>query len=116
MQNLKRNINVGFRVNKKEQVLLRNRMSQCGFRNRRAYLLKMALKGYIINVDLTDVRECSRLLRIISNNANQIAKHVNETGGCTNHSDVADIQLQLREVRERQGHIINGIAKVLKEV
>jgi F420-dependent methylenetetrahydromethanopterin dehydrogenase len=78
----------------------------------RAYLLKMALNGYVINVDLTDVRECSRLLRIISNNLNQIAKRVNEGGS----ANLADIQFKLDEVREQQGHILNGITKVLREV
>ncbi|MCL1885378.1 MAG: plasmid mobilization relaxosome protein MobC [Dehalococcoidia bacterium] len=112
MQKLKRNINIGFRVNQQEQDLIRSRMSQCGFRNMRAYLLKMALNGYVINVDLTDVRECSRLLRIISNNLNQIAKRVNEGGS----ANLADIQFKLDEVREQQGHILNGITKVLREV
>jgi len=115
MQKLKRNINIGFRVSQQEQDLIRSRMSQCGFRNMRAYLLKMALKGYIINVDLTDVRECSRLLRIISNNLNQIAKKMNE-GGHANFAEMSDIQFQLGEVREQQGRILNGITKVLREV
>ena len=62
MQNLKRNIHIGFRVTAEEQTILRQRMKETGIGNLRAYLLKMALNGYIIHLDLADVRECSRLL------------------------------------------------------
>ncbi|MCL2281230.1 MAG: MobC family plasmid mobilization relaxosome protein [Dehalococcoidia bacterium] len=115
MQKLKRNINIGFRVNPEEQTLIRNRMSQSGFRNMRAYLLKMAVCGYVINIDLSDVRECSRLLRFISNNTNQIARKANENGGIYS-ADIADIQSKLSEVCRQQNQIILGITKVLKEV
>ncbi len=46
----------------------------------RGYLRKMATEGYIISVDMSNIKELILLLRSISNNINQITKRTNETG------------------------------------
>jgi len=112
-QNLKRNINMGFRVNEEEQQLIRQRMSQTNISNLRAYLLKMAIDGYVINLDLTDVRECSRLLSNISNNINQIAKHANTTGAIY-ATDMIAIKSYLDEIWEQQNKILRSLAKIVE--
>ena len=113
MQNLKRNINMGFRVTEEEQQMIRERMMQAGFRNLRVYLLKMALNGYVINLDLSEINECSRLLRTVGNNVNQIAKHAN-TIGAVYAGDMEAIKMQLGEVWKQQDKIIRSLTKVLE--
>ncbi|HBU12598.1 MAG TPA: plasmid mobilization relaxosome protein MobC [Clostridiales bacterium] len=113
MRNLHRNINIGFRVTEEEQELLHKRMNEVGISNLRAFLLKMALNGYIINLDLKDVRECSRLLRIVSNNVNQIARHVN-SGGNIYSVNIADVQTKLDGIWQQQNKIIRDLSKVLE--
>ena len=113
MQKLKRNINMGFRVTAEEQTQIMARMEEIGFPSVRSYLLKMALNGMIINLDLTDVRECSRLLRIVSNNVNQVAKRVNESGNIYT-ADLADIQTRLDEIWQQQDKIIRSLTKILE--
>jgi len=113
MQKLKRNINMGFRVTAEEQQLIHRRMSQTDFQNLRAYLLKMAIDGYVINLDLTEVHECSRLLSNVSNNINQIARHVNTTGSIY-ANDMDAIKIQLDKVWEQQNRILHSLAKVLE--
>ena len=71
MQKLKRNINMGFRVTEEEQKMIKRRMAQTKIKNLRAYLLKMAIDGRVLNLDLTHVQECSRLLRNVSNKVMQ---------------------------------------------
>ena len=115
MQNLKRNINIGFRVTAEEKEMIQKRMDQVGIRNLRAYLLKMAVNGYVINLDLSEVNECSRLLRTVSNNVNQIAKYANTTGAVYG-TDIASIQKQLDKVWQQQDKIIRSLAKVLEVV
>jgi len=115
MQNLKRNINMGFRVTEEEQQWIRRRMAQTKIRNLRAYLLKMAVDGYVLNLDLTDVNECSRLLRNVSNNVNQIAKRANETGNIY-QIDLDDVKIRLDEVWQQQDKIIRSLAKILEAV
>lgn len=113
MQKLKRNINMGFRVTQEEYDLIMERMNEIGFPSTRSYLLKMALNGYIFNLDLADVRECSRLLRIVSNNLNQITKRANETGSIY-IADIKDVHARLDEIWRHQDTIIRSLTKVLE--
>lgn len=60
--------------------LIKRRMEEAGIRNMSAYIRKMAIDGYVIRLDLKDIKEVSRLMGINSNNLNQYAKKANETG------------------------------------
>ena len=113
IQNLKRSINLGFRVTEEEKALIYQRMEEVGIRNLRAYLLKMALNGMLVTLDLKDVRECNRLLRNVSNNINQVAKRVN-SGGSIHFAEFAEIQSALSTVWDQQDKIIRSLAKVLE--
>lgn len=112
-QNLKRNINLGFRVTEDEKAQIYQRMEEVGIRSLRAYLLKMALNGYVINLDLKDVQECTRLLRNVSNNVNQIAKRLN-SGGQASAVELAGVQKQLAEIWEQQNKIIRGVSDFME--
>ena len=72
-------------------------MDELGIRSMGAYLRKMALDGYCINLDLQDVKALVSLLRRCSNNLNQYAKRANETGNIY-ESDIMDLQERLEEV------------------
>ena len=113
MQKLKRSINMGFRVTAEEQAAIMKRMGEIGFPSVRSYLLKMALNGAIITLDLADVRECSRLLRTVSNNVNQLAKRANEGGGIY-AADIADVKERLDGIWEQQEAIIKSLTKILE--
>lgn len=63
-----------------EAKLIRDREKEIGILNESAYLRKMAIDGYLIQMDLSDVKEAVRLLGITSANMNQYAKKANETG------------------------------------
>ena len=51
------------------------------FQHGGAYMRKMALNGYVLHVDLSDIRELVSLQRRCANNLNQVAIHVNTYGG-----------------------------------
>jgi hypothetical protein len=76
----KREIFIRFMVDEKERDMIYRRMEQTGMENLRAYLLKMAIDGRVIHVELESVREMVRLLSNATNNINQIARRANETG------------------------------------
>ena len=99
-----RNIPIQFYVSEKELEMITRRMEQTGIKNRRAYLLKMAATGEVIHLELSGVWEMVRLLSNVTNNINQIAKRVNETGNfyaadledlCEKHDGV---RLQMKEI------------------
>ena len=66
-------------------------MAELGTNNTEAYLRKMAIDGFIIHLDLTDVKELVRVLRITSNSLNQLTKRANETGNVY-HEDIDDLR------------------------
>ncbi len=78
MANRQRNIRLQLRVTEEEKEQIQQKMHELGTKNTEAYLRKMAIDGFIIHLDLTDVRELVRVLRIASNSMNQLAKHANQ--------------------------------------
>jgi len=69
-----------FRVTPAERELIEARMAQLGTDNMSSYLRKIAIDGYVVKLDLPELKEMVSFLRRSSNNLNQIAKRVNETG------------------------------------
>ena len=63
-----------------EMEAIRERMAEAGIQNLSAYVRKMALNGYVLHVDLSDVRELVSLQRRCANNLNQVAIHANTYG------------------------------------
>jgi len=80
MANRKREIMLRFRVTPEEREQIEKRMAQLGTTNMAAYLRKIAIDGYVVKLDLPELRELVSLLRRTSINVNQIARRVNETG------------------------------------
>lgn len=80
MANRKRNIQVKFYVTAEEKELMEQKMAQLQTKRIGAYLRKMAIDGYIIQVDTKDIKEMNKLLSAIGRNINQIAKRVNAGG------------------------------------
>ena len=113
-QNLKRNIAMTFRVDEDERDFIRKKMKKAGIDSLRLYLLKMAVMGQIVTVDMADVQECGKMLRSISNNVNQLAKKANE-GRSVYATDLSHVQDRLAEVWEQQDKIIKALTKIIEE-
>lgn len=69
-----------FRVSPEEENMIKTKMEQTGIISVSAYLRKMAIDGYVIKLELPELREMISLLRRSSNNLNQIARYINATG------------------------------------
>ena len=104
-----RNIPIQFYVTEKELEMITRRMEQTGILNRRAYLLKMAAEGQVIHLDFSGVREMVRLLSNATNNINQIAKRVNETGNFY-AADLDDLREKYEEIWGQVKVIMRKIA------
>lgn len=90
----KKTVRVEFVMSEQDAELVKGRMAELGITNLSAYLRKMAVDGYIIHLDMGDIQEMVRLLRICSNNLNQYAKRANETGSVY-AADVEDLRTRL---------------------
>ena len=92
---VKRDQDVHFLASKEEVERIHQKMDELGIRSMGAYLRKMALDGYCINLDLQDVKAMVSLLRICSNNLNQYTRRANETGSVY-AADVEDLRVSWR--------------------
>ena len=77
----RRNVPLYVWVSPEELQGIKARMEQTGIRNMSAYVRKMALNGYVLQVDLSPVRELVSLQRRCANNLNQVAIQANTYGG-----------------------------------
>ena len=58
-----RTIPLYFKVSPEEKEIIDKKMELLGTHNQRAYLRKMAVDGYVVRVDMTDVKELAALLQ-----------------------------------------------------
>ena len=107
MANRKRNIQVKFYVTAEEKELMEQKMAQLQTKRIGAYLRKMAIDGYIIQVDTTDIKEMTKVLGSIGRNINQIAKRVN-AGGPTYQADMEEIRERLDQIWQLQRYILSS--------
>ena len=105
MENRKRNIQMKFWVTEEEKRRIDEKMSQLPTKRYGAYLRKMAIDGYIIQVDTTDIREMTKALGSIGRNINQIAKRVN-AGGPAYQTDMEEIRERLEQIWQLQRRIL----------
>ena len=104
-------VHINFYASEEEAALIRQRMKDAGVVNLSAYIRKMTIDGYHINLDLTDVRELVSLLRRCSNNLNQIAKRANETRSIY-QTDIEDLRRQYDKLWDAANGILAGLAKI----
>ena len=107
--NEKRNVQLHVLASEKEVSLIKERMSLIGVSNLSADLRKVAIDGYIINLDLKEVRELIRLLRICSNNLNQYTRKANETGSVY-AADIEDLRLRLDKVWDATEKMLSSLS------
>ena len=99
---------MNFRVSPEELALIEQKMSQLGTVNREAYLRKMALDGYVVKLDLPELKELVSLMRYSSNNLNQLTRKVHETGR------IYDADLE--DISQRQEQLWDGVQKILAQL
>lgn len=94
-----------FWVTEEEKRLIDEKMAQLPTKRYGAYLRKMAIDGYIIQVDTTDIKEMTKALGSIGRNINQIAKRVN-AGGSAYQADMEEIRERLEQIWQLQRRIL----------
>ncbi len=98
-------------VSDKEKEMIRRKMRQCRMMSVAGYLRKMAIDGYVVNLETSDIREVVRLLRICSNNPNQYARRANE-GGSIYLEDIHDLRTQLERVWKAASETMEALSAI----
>ncbi len=111
MANRNRPVQVKFRVTLEERKMIDRRMEQAGISNMAAYLRKMAIDGYVVKLELPELRDLISLLRRTSNNFNQIARRVNSTDRIY-ADDIAEMKNLLEQIWEADNRILEKLAAI----
>ena len=79
--------------------------------NLSAYLCKIAIDGYVVNLELPELKELVSLLHRSSNNLNQLAKRVHETGRIYG-ADLAELQERQEQLWDMAQKILASLAAI----
>ena len=86
-----------------------SQMDLLGTTNMAAYLRKMAIDGYAVNLDLPELRELVSLLRRSGNNLNQLTKRVHETSRFYD-ADLEDLRQSFDRLWEAAQKILSALS------
>ena len=113
MENRKRNVQIIIRVTEEERALIEEKMRQIPALNLSAYARKMLIDGYIITLDLQEVKGHTAQLQKIGVNINQIAKRINETGRIY-ADDMDEIKRAMEEVWRLERRLLLQFKSLMK--
>lgn len=105
---IERSKRIELRVTAEELRQIHEHMQETGISSLTAYMIRMAIHGYVLKMDLSDLKELLRLMQIAGNNLNQYAKKANETGSIYRED--------IEELRTAQKEILQEMRKVLEKL
>jgi hypothetical protein len=111
MANREREIQLKFRVTPQEREMIEQKMAQFGTKNMAAYLRKISIDGYVIRLELPELKEMVSLLSRSSNNLNQLTRRVHETGRVYD-ADLEDIVQNQERLWQAANDILAALAKI----
>lgn len=103
---------IHIRVTPDEVERIKQRMQESGIKSMTAYLLRMALHGFVIVMDLSDLKEILRLLQISGNNLNQYAKKANETGSIYKE-DIEELKSNQKEIIQEMRMMLDKLTEIM---
>lgn len=107
MANRKRPNQILFWVSDEEKKIIQEKMALLGTKNMGAYLRKMAIDGYIINVDYTETKKLIAAVNKIGANINSICRRMN----ATSHFYKQDVD----ELKEKLDQVWRSLKSKLSE-
>ena len=87
------NRQIHIKLSGKELEMIRDRMEQMGFKNMSAYIRKMAIDGYCINVDFTAIHDLAKMMLVVSGAILDLQDDVNMI---RHHDKTIDIDFRIK--------------------
>ena len=94
-----------FATTEAENEVIQKKMNLFGIKNKSTFFRVMILNGYMLKLDLPEIRETIRLLKNLTNNVNQMAKSLHEQGSI--------YETEIDDIRHRVEEIWNIFRKIL---
>ena len=107
----KKDITIKVRLSPDELKMIQEKMEQFGTDNMSAVIRKMAIDGYVVKLEIPELKEILSLLRYSSNNLNQLTKRVHETGRIYD-ADLEDIHRSQDQIWTAVEKVVATLAKL----
>lgn len=107
----KKDITIKVRLSSDELKMIQEKMEQFGTDNMSAFIRKMAIDGYVVKLEIPELKEILSLLRYSSNNLNQLTKRVHETGRIYD-ADLEDIHRSQDQIWTAVEKVVATLAKL----
>ena len=91
-----------------ENEVIQKKMNLFGIKNKSTFFRVMILNGYMLKLDLPEIRELIRLMKNLTNNVNQIAKTLHEYGSIY-ETEIDDIKQSLDQNWETLREILSRL-------
>lgn len=91
--------------------MIHQKMAEFGTKNMGAFVRKMVIDGYILKLDIPELKEIIRLLGPIGNNVNQMARKLN-AGGNIYREDIAEVNAKLDAIYKQLEKTLKRLAKI----
>ena len=98
-------------VSQEELDMIHEKMAEFGTSHMGAFVRKMVIDGYILKLEIPELKEVIRLLDPIGNNVNQMARKLN-AGGSIYREDIADVNAKLDAVYKLLEKILKRLSKI----
>ncbi len=105
------NIVKNIRMTPGELQAIQKKMEQFGTTNFSAFVRKMAIDGYVVKLELPELKELVSLLRYSSNNLNQLTRRVHESGRIY-EADLEDIHQNQERLWSAAQEILDKLSKL----
>ena len=111
MKKRKRNIQVKLYVDEEELNLINERFKAANVSNRSAYLRKMAIDGFVVNIDTSDIKQLVKEVNAIGRNINQAVTLMNSRGAA-GYSDSMMVKAQVNNIWQLLKSTLSNIQSV----
>ena len=109
---IERSKRIELRVTAEELRQIHEHMQETGISSLTAYMIRMAIHGYVIKMDLADLKELLRLMQISGNNLNQYAKKANETRSIY-HEDIEELRIAQKEILQELRKVLEKLTAIM---
>ena len=113
-ENQKRTAHCSFDVTPEEAAVIEQKMAAAGVKNKSAFFRAMVLNGYLLRLDLPELRKAIGMVGRLSGNVNQIARRMNEKGTIY-ETEMEEIIQGEREIADMMGQILTRLNYINEE-
>ena len=98
-------------VSKEELEMIHQKMAEFGTSNMGAFVRKMVIDGYIVKLDIPELKEILHQLGPIGNNVNQMARKLN-AGSRIYCEDIVEVNAKLDAIYKQLEKILKRLSKI----